>query len=252
MVDSGGGNMHRVYSKNLVDPSWSPSGDWIAYYTRADIWKVHTTPAGLDTTTDQQLTFRQSFFSPVWNPTSTWLLFFQPDGGGAGLYRLGSLGGAPELLPGSYRWRNPDWSRDSTKLVFIMDYNDSLKNAIGVSNADAQGLQVVHLGLRTPYYPKWSPDGTKITFVDRDIADEQIYLWIMDADGRNLHKVTSDTVGSGYCWSPDGTEIAYVRFSYDDHSYQNGTIHIVNVSTGVSRQLTFNAAGISRRTSSSR
>lgn len=252
MVDSSGENMHRVYTKNLVDPSWSPSGDWIAYYIHADIWKIHTTPAGLDTTTDQQLTFRQSFFSPVWNPTSTWLLFYQPDGAGAGLYRLGAGGGAPELLPGTYLWRSPDWSRDSTRLAFLLEDNtDGLLNVL-TSEAGGGNPQVIRGDLWTPGYPKWSPDGTKITFVDRDAPNSQGYLWIMDADGSNLRKVTPNTVGSGYSWSPDGTQIAYVRFNYDDHSYQNGTIWLVTVATGVSRQLTFNTPPLSKQPASSR
>lgn len=74
----------------------------------------------------------------------------------------------------------------------------------------------------------------------------------MNADGTDKHKATLDTVGSGYSWSPDGTQIAYVRFNYDDHSYQNGTIWLVTVASGLSRQLTFNTPSLSMQSSSSR
>ena len=57
--------------------------------------------------------------------------------------------------------------------------------------------------------PFFSPDGLWIGFVsDRD-GDYD--LWIMDVNGDNLRKLTSDdsdTVG-WYAWSPDGTRIAF-------------------------------------------
>src|SRR5688572_14977808 len=216
MVDSSGENLHRVFSASLGDPAWSPDGNWIAYYTSSDIWKVPTTAAGLDTTRVERLTFQGGYFSPAWNPPSTWLLFWK-SGITAGVYRLPAGGGGPERI-GGIGWRDPDWSRDSTKLVFVMDFNDSLSNAIGSSDPGGGSPNLIRSGLIAPQYPKWSPDGTQIAFVDRSLVTQQTHLWLMNADGTNQRMATPDPIGSGYSWSPDGVHIAYVRLNPYDHS----------------------------------
>jgi hypothetical protein len=55
--------------------------------------------------------------------------------------------------------------------------------------------------------PDWSPDASTIIFtrLNTSYGDEQ--LWIMNADGSDLHAL--GVAGSAPCWSPDGGRIAY-------------------------------------------
>jgi dipeptidyl aminopeptidase/acylaminoacyl peptidase len=56
--------------------------------------------------------------------------------------------------------------------------------------------------------PAVSPDGTKVAFLSNAGGHTDIYL--MSADGSNLHELTSDTaVEEGPQWSPDGSRIGY-------------------------------------------
>lgn len=53
--------------------------------------------------------------------------------------------------------------------------------------------------------PAWSPDGSKIAFVN-----QRGHIAVMDADGRHLHPLTTGPTDDAYpSWSPDGSRIAY-------------------------------------------
>jgi hypothetical protein len=49
--------------------------------------------------------------------------------------------------------------------------------------------------------PVWSPDGRKIAFVRRDHTYD---LYVMNADGSGLLRLTRDAKVGGAVWSPDG------------------------------------------------
>lgn len=76
-------------------------------------------------------------------------------------------------------------------------------------------LRQLTRGNRIPdFAPAWSPDGATIAFTRDPLAPS---LWLMDADGTNLHRLRTPS-RYAYCdqssqpdWSPDGHWIAFIR-----------------------------------------
>ncbi|MDX6612502.1 MAG: hypothetical protein QOD75_1688 [Blastocatellia bacterium] len=81
-------------------------------------------------------------------------------------------------------------------------------NNIWLMNPDGSGL--TPLTLNTPaedVAPVWSPDGTRIAFVSR--APNAYGLYVMNADGSNISRLTDSNQDQSPTWSPDGTRIAF-------------------------------------------
>jgi Tol biopolymer transport system component len=239
MVNSDGTGLTRVLPTALAEPSWSPDGKWIAYSKTGDIWKIGVTPSGVDTLNDKRLTFQGVYLGPAWNPASTWLVFWKLEGAATGLYRMGAVGGGPGHFGGS-GWRDPNWSLDSLRIVFA--YVEGASPEIAYCTAAGDSVHLVKANLLVPEYPKWSPDGTAIAFMDRSPTTQRTHVWIINTDGTNLRMATPDMVANGFAWSPDGRKIAYVRFNLNDFSLTNGTVWTVDVVTGELQQLTYNGS----------
>ena len=85
-------------------------------------------------------------------------------------------------------------------------------------NPDGTGLTDVTPDPHADYWPRWSPDGTKIAFA-RELAGgsqggTNFELFVMNADGRDLTRVTNtpDAWEAFPSWSPDGKRLVFQRY----------------------------------------
>lgn len=88
---------------------------------------------------------------------------------------------------------------------------------VGVAAAVLAGAGCVDLETGTSEgdrHPTWSPDGKLIAF-QRDVEDEANQIYVVDENGHNLKKLTTEdtlyTVNTEPAWSPNGKRIAFSR-----------------------------------------
>ena len=106
-------------------------------------------------------------------------------------------------------------------LIFFQFGFDTLKANNTFRNLDVFELQYVR-------DPQISPDGTKIVYVrtEMDIMKDgrTSSLWIINSDGTNNQKLTSNTFNEiNPVWSPDGKRISFISSSDDENGSE---IHV--------------------------
>ena len=119
------------------------------------------------------------------------------------------------------RLADPQLSPDGRTVLFVQTTTDGKS---GRRNADIWSVPADGAGApksliasdRTENTPRWSPDGKYIGFLAN--RDGAVQVYVADADGGNVRKVTSlhRGVQPPFEWSPDGSKVAYVSDVYPD------------------------------------
>ncbi len=126
------------------------------------------------------------------------------------------------------------WAPDSNRLAYLSQ-RDAITHVFVYDFTHHSETQVTH-GPLSHQNPRFSPDGKSIAFV-RDFRE----LRIAELDGKQERLLASGFIGGGFgpanafSWSLDGKWIAYA--SDGDQGLRN--VHVVPVSGGVSRQISF-------------
>lgn len=111
---------------------------------------------------------------------------------------------------------NPFWSPDGRQIAFMSDRSGSSQLYL----MDADGSNVIQLtnaegnsGFDSNGYSPWSPDGTRLTFVNK-LPEEQYWrLYILNLQEKTSLVLTSDP--GAYLlpsWSPDGEHIVFLNY----------------------------------------
>lgn len=166
-----------------------------------------------------------------WTPDGRQLLF---NGQDARTYMVNADGtGLRRITVDSLDEQLPVLSPDGKRIVYATQRNstDSLSILeLYIMNAD--GTHPVRLttttGMTTTglnLFPAWSPDSRRIAFI-RAIDEQPAHVWIMNADGSDLHQLFTDGAGEhSVTWSPDGQQIAFARQATADAHFD---IYVAN------------------------
>jgi len=237
-ADATGQNLRQLLPYGFGNWRLSKDGGWIYYERGGQIWRIARVGDTLDVATAVQVTnSSQSAFSPSVSWSGTRLLYdVSGTGANPGIFITGAEGGSARLV-GAPGWVSPDWGpRDSS---FAFDGQDP--STRGIAIVDTFGVGAVKLR-GDGSYPKWSPDGQHIAFMQRSSANGGVIdqLWLMNRDGTGARRLSIDGTIPGYNWGPSSHEVTYVRLNAGDTSYVNGTLWIADTETLQKRQVTFN------------
>ena len=130
---------------------------------------------------------------------------------------LGDLDGDDDLdaLVGNDRIYNKIYFNETNISAGVLAYAITPPDGnseIFLINSDGSGKTQLTNEPGRPYGPAFSPDTTKIAFYNH-LTDQTWSLYMMDADGSNIQRLTNTTNALDWSpdWSPDGSKIVFAR-----------------------------------------
>jgi TolB protein len=242
LMDSDGSHQERLITSTDRDgpftATFSPDGKRIAYAVRhlgerspfddeADVWV-----ADADGTHLQPLVQGPTFqWLPHWSPDGIWIVFTDEPPGGPWMASGPDVVGGPGLIGPGYISGAPAQLRQFAHIWRVRA--DGTGSPEQITNVEADDRAATY-----------SPDGTKLAFDSTRDSDGKTRVWIMDADGSNVHRLSGGADDWGATWSPDGASIAYYSWSgVKEPGSSQIWIHAAD-GTAAPRQLTFGSEAV--------
>ncbi|MCK4336599.1 MAG: PD40 domain-containing protein [Candidatus Aminicenantes bacterium] len=183
---------------------------------------------------------------PVWSYDGKWLAFFSERSGNNDIWAI-KIGpdGNPESDPfqvyqGMPRRNNFfGWTKDGK----IGISKTPVVSNIFVASADASKEIQLTTVLSSDWRPRWSPDGTQITYISEQ--GQKRDLWIIPADGGEPRILTANFSNrpsvqyiTSPTWLPDGKSIAFTVFVGEDKG-----MWVIPAQGGTPKKVKFNYNG---------
>jgi Tol biopolymer transport system component/DNA-binding winged helix-turn-helix (wHTH) protein len=184
--------------------SWDESGE-----NRYDLYvKQRNTETSLrltDTEGDE--------YYAVWSPDGSEVAYVFDEAGGAAIYVIPSIGGAPrKVVERPYGVYGIDWSPDGRHLVFGSRQASGEPIQIVLFSFDTRECRVLTNPAafsRGDYRPAFSPDGTEIAFIRGDRTN-LLDIFIVPVTGGEPDRIThSQHYIAGLDWTPDGEALVF-------------------------------------------
>ncbi|MGD9894349.1 MAG: protein kinase, partial [Dehalococcoidia bacterium] len=195
---------------NDFNPAFSPDGSRIAFNSDRDsgpngAHSIYT--MNLDGSDIKRIT-EGTGRSPAYAPDGSMIVFQSDrDGGREHLWIVPVNGGeARQLTSGTQNDTAPNWSRDGTRIAYQSDAGGGVTHIFTVDAKGGTPRQLTD-GPTRDNRPMWSPDGKQIAFAR--FENNQWNIYVMNADGSDIRKLTDGSFNINPSWSPDGKQIIF-------------------------------------------
>lgn len=242
LINTDGTNMHRILPYKLLNPVWSPDGEWIAFVVpigdERHIFKMKFNGETFDTTTILQLTIEGRNFLPSWSPDGQWIAYdsnVDSPNGMQFIWKMRSDGTQKTRIandPTKGEIRMPSWSRDGNKIAHTRYSTEFVSTEVFTMDINGGNIKRLTNNTLDDRYPQIVNE-KKITYWSSG------YLWVMDSSGTNPKQLSNYQIDYLYSISPDLNEVVYMVYN-NLWTYENGTLWIIDLITGVKKQLTYN------------
>lgn len=231
-------------SDELTSPAWSPDGTKIAYMLNGYAYIVNANGTNAHKVSS-------TFVDPeiIWAARPSTGVAWSPDGLRLAYSTLHAvyivnIDGTHDHLLSQNANGAPTWSvRNEIAFTCIYDFINISPLKVVVYSPDGRFLREI---MSNPWnlggtQPAWSPDGSKLAFVvSSKGATLTAQVYIANADGTDVHQVSSGPEGSGNdryspTWSPDGLKLLYLASS--QLFGFNVTLFRLDVATGIETTL---------------
>ena len=125
----------------------------------------------------------------------------------------------------------PAWSPDGTQLAFTSNRDGNPELYLMIS--DGGDLRRLTYNPAIDTSPTWSPTGTQLAFTSDRSGRPQIY--VIGVDGTGIRRMTFES----YCDRPTWSRAPFNEIAYSSRTGPGHDIKILEIATGVIRQLTF-------------
>ena len=202
---------HGHHQKQLThgfdarDPAWNPAGTRIVFSRSEKAGSSLWTMRASDGRDLRRLTLGAALdFDPAWSPDGTRIAFtrgFQ-QGDVGDIYILNLKSGRLTHVTRSPAYDHEvAWAPSGKRLVFERDFSASF--SIFAVNPDGSHLTRLTRGPFFDIGPAYSPDGRYIAFASDRGGVELDDLWVMRANGTDLHRIRHLPFSEGFPdWQP--------------------------------------------------